>query len=71
MAVTLCPECGHDLGADLYEGQRVICTTCKAHLEVINLESLELDWVYDKLHHPPEDDWQIEIDWERRLRADE
>jgi lysine biosynthesis protein LysW len=50
MTTTFCPECGHslDLGAQPYEGQRVICPECGAHLEVISPKPLELDWVYDK-----------------------
>ncbi len=50
MTTTFCPECERslDLGAQPYEGQRVICPECGAHLEVISLKPLELDWVYDK-----------------------
>lgn len=50
MATTFCPECKRslDLGVQLYEGQRVICPECGAHLEVISLKPIELDWVYDR-----------------------
>ncbi len=66
MTVVFCPECGYgiDLGAWPQEGQRIICTKCRARLEVINLRPLELDWVYDEPHYYPEEGWQIETDWE-------
>jgi len=50
MTTAFCPECEHslNLGAQLYEGQRIICPECGARLEVISLKPLELDWVYDK-----------------------
>jgi len=51
MTTAFCPECEHslNLGAQPYEGQRVICPECGACLEVISLKPLELDWVYDEL----------------------
>jgi lysine biosynthesis protein LysW len=49
MDFACCLECRKsiDLGARPHEGQRLICTECGAHLEVISLKPLELDWVYD------------------------
>jgi lysine biosynthesis protein LysW len=65
MPVALCPECGCgiDLGARPCEDQRVICVECRAHLEVISLSPLELDWVYDEPNYTPDEDWHAELDW--------
>lgn len=49
MAVTLCLECHREL--ELQEpqlGQRINCPYCHTRLEVLNLEPLELDWVYNE-----------------------
>jgi len=50
MTMATCPECGQvfDL-IEPVEGQRILCLRCKTSLEVVNLEPLELDWVY---HQP-------------------
>jgi len=75
MATALCPECGSsvNLGAQPYEGQQVICAMCKAKLEVISLGHLELDWVYDTLHHNPEEEWEWKEFWKTgiQLRLEE
>jgi hypothetical protein len=49
MTTTFCLDCDRviDLGADIAIGQRVRCSNCEVDLEIINLEPLELDWVYD------------------------
>jgi lysine biosynthesis protein LysW len=43
--VAFCPECGHNikLGSHPYEGQQILCGRCRADLEVVELEPLELD----------------------------
>lgn len=66
MTVVFCLECGYgvNLGARPHEGQRVICAQCGTRLEVISLRPLELDWGYDEPYHNPEEEWQIETDWE-------
>jgi hypothetical protein len=50
MTVTFCLDCERkiDLGADPRVGQRVRCLYCEVELEVINLEPLELDWIYER-----------------------
>ena len=47
---TFCVHCDHriELGARVRAGNRVTCPACGAHLEVINLGPLELDWAYDE-----------------------
>ena len=46
---TFCVHCEYrlDLGRRPQEGQRVHCPHCGAYLEIISVEPLELDWVYD------------------------
>jgi hypothetical protein len=46
--ISFCLDCEGevDLGPDPKVGQRVKCPCRKVELEVVNLEPLELDWVY-------------------------
>ena len=46
-----CPECGRSIkvGTRLVEGQLIQCTACRAGLEVISLQPLELDLTLDAL----------------------
>lgn len=47
MIVASCPDCGQALELENpEEGQRFSCPNCRAKLEVLNVEPLELDWVY-------------------------
>ena len=57
MAAVACPECGATLAqaAQLHEGEQVTCKQCDAHLEVISLLPLELDWVYAEAYQAPEE----------------
>lgn len=47
---TFCLECERelDLGKQPWVGQRVKCEVCEVQLEIINIDPLELDWVYDR-----------------------
>ena len=49
MTTTFCLDCDRviDLGAEIVIGRRVRCQNCEVILEIINLQPLELDWVYD------------------------
>ncbi len=49
MTTAFCLDCDRiiDLGATPAQGQRIRCPACEVVLEIINLEPLELDWVYD------------------------
>jgi alpha-aminoadipate/glutamate carrier protein LysW len=49
MVVTDCPACGAKvrLHTKPKMGQRTSCSACKAELEVVWLEPVELDWPYD------------------------
>ena len=63
MSITSCPDCGHSiyLGTQLWEGQLIRCQNCGTELEVINLNPVELDWVYLDPTDLEEDwDWQEE-----------
>jgi uncharacterized paraquat-inducible protein A len=44
-----CPDCDGRITFNprAFVGQRVTCPHCQTDLEVINVEPLELDWVYD------------------------
>jgi len=50
MPTASCPECGTalDLEEPPQQGDWIVCSHCQANLEVINLEPLELDWVYNE-----------------------
>jgi hypothetical protein len=74
--VAPCPDCGRlvDLGARPREGQRLSCSRCRNHLEIINLEPPELDWAFDNL--PPgwesdDEEWDDERDEGERDADDE
>lgn len=49
MFIKYCLDCEHeiDLGSHPEVGQKITCPNCGVRLEVLNLEPLELDWVYD------------------------
>jgi lysine biosynthesis protein LysW len=47
MVVASCPDCGQIVELnEPEEGQFLSCPNCRARLEVLNLEPLELDWAY-------------------------
>lgn len=50
MHKAVCPACSKSilLGPKPKLGQRVVCPSCKADLEVAWLEPLELDWPFDE-----------------------
>lgn len=63
MITAKCLDCGHeiDLGAGAWLGQLIRCQNCGAELEIINVDPLELDWVYLEPAELEEDwdwDWQ-------------
>jgi lysine biosynthesis protein LysW len=49
MANAYCPDCDGRIrfNPHVVLGQKVTCPHCDADLEVISVEPLELDWVYD------------------------
>lgn len=51
---TFCLECERelDLGNQPQIGQRVKCEYCEVQLEIINIEPLELDWIYERGTQP-------------------
>jgi uncharacterized paraquat-inducible protein A len=64
MAVASCPDCEWEvyLGAQPKEGQRVTCPSCKAALEVVDLDPPELDWAFDGFE--PDWDPDDEEEWD-------
>lgn len=42
-----CPACDNtfSIPGKLHLGQKVLCSSCDAHLQVVWLDPLELDWV--------------------------
>jgi alpha-aminoadipate carrier protein LysW len=56
--VAFCPDCGQKitLSGDARLGQEVICPHCDAELEVVEMDPLELDWIYDEDEGYDEDD---------------
>ena len=59
--IKFCLDCDReiDLGSNPKVEQRVTCPHCGVKLEIINIDPLELDWVYDgPVTDPREfDDW--------------
>ncbi len=49
MATTYCLDCERPIKFEKKPlvGQRIKCAACEAVLEIINIDPLELDWVYD------------------------
>ena len=49
MATSECPSCGAMVNVESNPrmGQRVVCKECDTELEVVWLEPIELDWLYD------------------------
>jgi hypothetical protein len=49
MATAFCLDCEHIIEMESLPplGKRIKCPNCEVQLEVINLNPLELDWVYD------------------------
>jgi alpha-aminoadipate carrier protein LysW len=49
MASAYCPDCDERivLNPNPRVGKRITCPHCEADLEVIGVDPLELDWVYD------------------------
>jgi hypothetical protein len=47
---TFCLDCERsmELNANIKVGQRIRCPHCRVELEIINLEPLELDWIYER-----------------------
>ena len=52
MSVSIfCLDCERQIELDhnLQIGQRIKCPHCAVELEIINLEPLELDWIYERI----------------------
>ena len=49
LVVIACLECGQtmELGNPLFEGLTITCPDCRTKMEVICVDPLELDWVYE------------------------
>lgn len=60
MARAWCPDCDSAIliNPKPMVGKRLTCPHCDAELEVIGLDPVELDWVYEE----PDDDWEDEED---------
>jgi hypothetical protein len=48
--VVFCLDCDHAINLEfpLQEGDYLTCSICGTRLEVINLDPLQLDWIYEK-----------------------
>ena len=59
MISALCPDCGERiaLGSLSAQGSQLLCPSCGAHLQVIGLDPMELDWVYVYPVSGWEEDW--------------
>jgi lysine biosynthesis protein LysW len=58
-----CPDCEEKINmtGEIVWGQKVVCPHCGVDLEVINVDPVELDWVFeDSDYDYPDDD---EEDW--------
>lgn len=70
MASAFCPECDAQInvGKTPSEGQFIVCPRCRAELEIVGLDPVELDWVledeeyYDDEFEDDDDDYDDEDD---------
>ena len=71
-AKAICPSCGEWVNLPDHPeiGQKITCLECEADLEVIEVNPVELDWVYmeDELD---EEDWDDEEDLDDEDDEDE
>jgi len=49
MSIAFCLDCERkiEIGSTVSAGDKIKCAYCGVKLEIINLEPLELDWVYE------------------------
>lgn len=68
MALAICPSCGEDIKITgrTRTGQKLSCPHCDAWLEVIEVDPVELDWVYDEFDEEDEEDeeWDLDEEWD-------
>lgn len=59
-----CPACGAkvNVNAKPKMGQKVVCTACKADLEVVWLEPVELDFPFDENDYEDDEDEDYDDD---------
>ena len=52
MTIAFCLDCDREieLESSVRRGQRITCPYCEVKLEIISLDPLKLDWVYDGPH---------------------
>lgn len=62
MASAYCPDCDEKitLNPKPTVGQKLSCPHCTADLEVISVDPLELDWVYDWEWDEDDEDYEDE-----------
>jgi len=59
--MVLCPECDQKIVVNRPRmGQRIICSSCEAELEVISVHPLELDWADFEDEDWDDEDWDNE-----------
>ena len=66
MATTYCPDCDNKIVVNPHPvlGQKLTCANCDAELEVISVDPLEVDWVYDWSWDEEDDDYdEDDDDW--------
>ena len=58
MARVYCPDCGERITFNPHAklGMKITCLECDSELEVISVDPLEVDWVYDYSWDEDEDD---------------
>lgn len=70
MITAFCLDCEReiDLGREPQVSQKIVCPYCQTKLEIINVEPIELDWIYEgpgeNIRHMRlfTQDWQ-EVTW--------
>lgn len=62
MTTTFCLDCEREIELDLHPevGQQIRCQHCEIELEIINLDPLQLDWVYNG---PAKNFQQLDLGW--------
>jgi hypothetical protein len=58
-----CLECGEEtlVSGELRIGKQVMCLDCGTWMEVISLDPVEVDWIYEEPE--PEDEDAVESPW--------
>ena len=60
-AVIECIDCGCKsvIKGQIELGQELVCPECETWMQIVSLEPIEVDWIYEE----PDDDQEEQEDW--------